>query len=112
MRFKTSICSASVLVLIAGLCLSVARADEPAKAAAGKVSGVVMKDGKPVADARVMVMPLPEKGKGKVKRGGGDSAAPATQPGDAAQNADQARRRRAPAGQAKTDADGKFSIEG
>src|SRR3954454_13911201 len=99
MRFMTSICSASILVLIAGLCLSVARADEPAKAAAGKVSGVVMKDGKPVADARVMVMPLPEKGKGKVKRGG-DSAPPATQPGDAAQNADQARRRREPAGQA------------
>src|SRR3954466_2897729 len=97
MRAKLWMTVACVAVMLIGLSASFSRAGDGDGAkdskddnsAAGKVSGVVLKDGKPVANAKVGIMPVPSKAERKAaKRGGGntDNAAPATQPADKADN--------------------------
>jgi hypothetical protein len=68
----------------------------------GKVTGVVLKDGKPLADARVGVSPARPKLAKKARGHGADS--PATQPAD--------QPRREILAQTQTDADGKFTLTG
>ena len=81
-------------------------AEEPAASKGGSVSGTVLKDGKPVANARVGLMIAPVKAKVK---GLSKHSAPATQP--AAGEARQKHGRHDLAAQASTDADGKFTLE-
>jgi hypothetical protein len=111
---------ACIAVMVIGLSATFSRAgdgdnakDANAKdSAAGTVSGVVLKDGKPLANARVGIMPIPSKAERKANRkggGGGDNAAPATQPAD---NAGKGAGRREPVAKTQTDADGKFSLDG
>ena len=120
MRTKIWMSVACVAAMVIGLSATFSRAGDGDNAkdskdtnsAAGTVSGVVLKDGKPLANARVGIMPIPSKADRKAaKRGGGNAgnAAPATQPAD---NTDKGARRREPVAKTQTDADGKFSLDG
>src|SRR5689334_12265775 len=103
MRAKLWMTVACVAVMVIGLSATFSRAGDGDNAkdpkdnngAAGTVSGVVLKDGKPLANARVGIMPVPSKAERKAARkgGNGDNAAPSTQPAD---NADKGGRRREP----------------
>src|SRR3954467_13245196 len=124
MRAKLWTTVACVAVMVIGVSASFSRAGDgdnakDSKDAGGTISGVVLKDGKPVANARVGVMPVASKADRKAaKRGGGtgQNAAPATQPAEGgAGNADDAGkggRRREPVAKTQTDAEGKFSLDG
>jgi hypothetical protein len=119
MRTKLWTTVACVAVMVIGLSATFSRAGDGDDAknakdkdsAAGTVSGVVMKDGKPVANARVGLIPVASKAERKAARkgGGGENAGPSTQPAD---GSDKGPRRREPAAKTQTDADGKFSLDG
>ena len=119
MRTKLWMTLACVAVMVIGLSATFSRAGDGDNAkdangkdaAAGTVSGVVLKDGKPLANARVGILPIPSKAERKANRkgGGGDNASPATQPAD---NAGKGAARREPVAKTQTDGDGKFSLDG
>jgi hypothetical protein len=91
------------------MCVSVGRADDRKDDATGKVSGVVMKDGKPTANARVGIAPVPAPGEKAARKKG---TAPTTQPGESANDGNKGRPHREPGTRTQTDADGKFTVEG
>jgi len=87
-----------VAILMMGLSSAVA---EPAQQT-GSVSGTVMKDGKPVANAKIGLRVAPAKGKRSSKQ-----ASPTTQPG-----ADSAKHSKHDlAAQGTSDAEGKFTLQ-
>src|SRR5438093_898760 len=92
-----------VLVLIVLVNWASARADEPA-AKGGSVTGTVMKDGKPVANACVGLIAAPVKAKGK-----GLTKHAATQP--AAADGQSKHGKHEIVGNTTTNSDGKFTLE-
>ena len=91
-------------LIFVGWTVRSAPADEPTATKTGSVNGTVVKDGKPVANARVglMVAPVKTRVKGLGKH-------PATQPAD--DQTTKKRGRHNTLANTSTDADGKFTLE-
>ena|SRR2546421_702984 len=100
-----AICLCSVLAWIGS-----ASAEPSDKGQGGTITGTVLKDGKPVANARVGLIAASVKTKGK----GLKHAAPPADQGPATQPSDSTAKRQKPQPltTATTDADGKFTLEG
>src|SRR5438552_3229175 len=102
-RISTSV--VGVLACAFVIAATVRADDAPATdRSTGKISGVVMKDGKPLANARVVLFQGRQKLGKKARQG--NNAPPATQPSDSASANQQDRPRRQPLAQATADADG------
>src|SRR5436190_636079 len=100
-----TICLCSVLAWIGS-----ASAEPSEKAQGGSITGTVLKDGKPVANARVGLIAASAKTKGKGLKHAGNTGdqGPATQPSESTAK----RQKPQPLTTATTDADGKFTLEG
>ena len=85
-------------------------ADPSDKPVGGTISGTVLKDGKPVANARVGLIAATAKAKGKGLKHGAAPAdqSPATQPSQSTAKG----KKHQPLATATTNADGKFTLEG
>jgi hypothetical protein len=98
------------VVALAAWCLASVSYAGTSDGSVGKITGVVLKDGKPLASVRVGIFAAKQK-LGKKGRAPDADAAPATQPSDS-NRAVPERPRRQILAETQTDSDGKFTLGG